>query len=613
MNSNKDYIYLNTFLNEWYLENIDSIIDYFKKVHNKQLSINEFLLVIKRIWQDYINVEKILLLNKYVEDFDSNDLIQLNWNKVNISGFDFLNNIKNNINNFSYDLEKSLKYFDNFTKEKLIAYLEFVQKTDTFCERPWDNYYRDKRKLDYVIWEKYAYNDKDYINSNPMISYRINNYLIQEAINSGDFSNLEIQIKASMEIVEYRNGNDFNFKEIKEKLEEVLQLIDWYLSKQLLEIFVVWVNQFDIWENSFDLKKSIKNIKDYTWIELTWEDLKDKNILDLIKELELWLINNETNLIDFFKLCPIFEKEGRYWDSVDIKEWWELYLIVKNIYLSVRLVNEQSFSLDDLIELYSKEINLTIISEKLDKILWYTQWFYYWYFVESINFKSNWWEKVEIDDNYPVNYENFLDFMWDDEILLDYNQEWLKVDWIKPFSKAWFLEKPERKEYLKNIHNYNIFPKTEWNLVESYIYYNVESFDALCSFINSYILKSKNNKRVWDTFINNKIWINWKQLFIFLNYFLHNKRKKLISMIQNILFSFSNNIWINNFTIKNLAFCEPKENYITFLNECLKNLWKTEKEKNKIFKQTENAFKRKQYESVDKILIEYQIELICKK
>jgi len=50
----------------------------------------------------------------------------------------------------------------------------------------------------------------------------------------------------------------------------------------------------------------------------------------------------------------------------------------------------------------------------------------------------------------------------DDEVILEYNQEWLKFDEniIKPFTKAWFLEKPERKEYLKQ-ENIKLF-KNKW-------------------------------------------------------------------------------------------------------------------------------------------------------
>ncbi|MDD5213298.1 MAG: hypothetical protein PHG82_02645 [Candidatus Gracilibacteria bacterium] len=51
--------------------------------------------------------------------------------------------------------------------------------------------------------------------------------------------------------------------------------------------------------------------------------------------------------------------------------------------------------------------------------------------------------------NFPINKDNFLDFMQDDDLLIEFEKdEGMKWDGTIPWTKKWFLEKPERKEYL---------------------------------------------------------------------------------------------------------------------------------------------------------------------
>lgn len=108
-------------------------------------------------------------------------------------------------------------------------------------------------------------------------------------------------------------------------------------------------------------------------------------------------------------------------------------------------------------------VDYECILNNLNSITKHPKWVYFWYFTEAI--KNELSTEESNANHFPVTRKNFLDLMSDDEIFITFEKDTqFKLDWLKPWSKAWFLEKPERKEYLnsKNIKTFKKFGTIIW-------------------------------------------------------------------------------------------------------------------------------------------------------
>jgi len=404
--------------------------------------------------------------DQYFEHFNISELIKFGWHTFELSE-NFNDLVAKFGNQINYNIWYFFSIFKNLNEEKVLSFFDFFDETK-FKTDIYGHYdsYNQWIELDNIIWEKPNLEDyEDLWVRNKVFLVR---ELIQKAIDDNDYSNLEENLDVILNIkshhfLEYGFKTEIdNYDNLKEKLDKLLKETNWFISKEILKNFIF--SKLDI-----NIKNSIQNTKKLTEIELKTEDLQNNDIINLLENIWFWEINikNAKNnddiyyitkwqeTIKFFKKYPT--NNWIKWETKDIKEWWILNKILKNINLSNKLIEEQDFSFTDLNKLFSYNLIYYVINNKLDKILQYPQWFYYWYFIEFLNYKKRiFFQNQEIDENFPVNYENFTDFMWDDEILInipiDNNFKWYK---IKPWTKAWFLEKPERKEYLK-FDNYKV-------------------------------------------------------------------------------------------------------------------------------------------------------------
>ncbi len=207
-----------------------------------------------------------------------------------------------------------------------------------------------------------------------------------------------------------------NILETGEKKEEIENIFSSFLDN---------IIETDNYEKIifFNLEDSSKDFESITWIKLKANDFENDSILTFLRE----------------------------WKIEDFKEWWFLQKIFANISISNKLINEKNFDLKDLEEFFSYNLDYHLIKEHQKEIFSHSKWFYYWYFVEfNKDFENQLYYWYNIGDNFPVNYNNFVDFMEDDEVAIEFEQdEWLEFEWIKPWTKAWFEEKPERKRFLE--------------------------------------------------------------------------------------------------------------------------------------------------------------------
>ena len=102
---------------------------------------------------------------------------------------------------------------------------------------------------------------------------------------------------------------------------------------------------------------------------------------------------------------------------------------------------EKVIYLWNLTPLYKRDIEY--VKEFVKNIKKNKKWFFYGYFSEAVK------NGIKVDNN-TINTTNFLDYMDENIPLLIFEQDGpLKPGEKKPWTKDWFWEYPERKEYLK--------------------------------------------------------------------------------------------------------------------------------------------------------------------
>lgn len=199
----------------------------------------------------------------------------------------------------------------------------------------------------------------------------------------------------------------------------------------------------------------------------------------------------------------------------------------------------------DIIKIFDKDIQRQIISEvyaseplnrlgnDFDLVINHKYWPEFRFFI----IWPKYWAHLTYYENFPVNSSNFLDFMQDDDTLFEFEETWTKFTWTKPWTKAWFMEKPERIDYVNSfdLEDFNKFWLIPWDwnkAISNFSTKNLDLWEELAEFVDKKISPSKHNTKV---FIENKIppSDNFNKLFA---YYLKNKQNALVSMMEKMNF-----------------------------------------------------------------------------
>lgn len=175
---------------------------------------------------------------------------------------------------------------------------------------------------------------------------------------------------------------------------------------------------------------------------------------------------------------------------------------------------------------------LNKLEGSFDFIKEHKYWVEFWFFIE---FARN-WVHFDIED-FPINKTNFLDFMQDDDILFEFEEVWKQFAWTKAWTKTWFMEKPERINYINSfdLYDYNTLWLIPWKLnkaISNFSTKNLDLWEDLKEFVDKKVIPSKHNTKV---FIENEIppSDNFNKLFA---YYLKNKQNALVPMMEKMNF-----------------------------------------------------------------------------
>ncbi len=473
-NTKENYVKIEDILvsNENIIINIEFLENYTTQNFNIYQILNFLLLTknycLKNNWLFILNIEK---LDSFFKTNNKEQLLHFNW-----KNFELLENfdkLYKNLNKFLPDLNLFLHTFKNLNLEKTIEFYNFLKENHKQIKRKinYEFYEEDNLKLKYIIWE---YVNIDNFRNNEKVKAFLVRALIQFSLDTWNYSNLIENINNILK--EHLYINEIINEELsKNKLLEVLKITNWFINPNIAEKLIIWNNFYKKEENEKFLWLKLENIteefKKITQIkeEINPKDFQDNIFIWFLERVWYHIIWNDTwkEFDKFFKYFP--DNNWKAWKIEDFKKWWFLEEIIWHLDISLELIEKKKFSLNNLKDFYSYSIDTIFFRKKITKIFKYKN-LYYWYFKEAKNaiLNPNYNFTVEIADNYPINHNNFTNYMWDNEIFLNYNQEWLKTNWIKPFSKAWFLKKPERKEYLKE-ENLDII-RNYWIVYSIYLF-----------------------------------------------------------------------------------------------------------------------------------------------
>lgn len=233
----------------------------------------------------------------------------------------------------------------------------------------------------------------------------------------------------------------------------------------LMELWVSWIESIKEatkkWISpklqNFYLKKLVE--KEYLTenIKIFLGKDRAKHLPHLIKLLSK--NPNEFNLI-VDNLYKNYDKTRRLLRNVDLKSKKERAKIEKKFFKHSDW--KKIFKVLNTFNKYS--VDYECVLNNLNSITKHPKWLYFWYFIVAIKNGLTIIKESNVS-HFPITRENFLDSMNDEDVLITFEKDnWFKSDWISPWSKAWFLEKPERKDYLKPeiIKTFNKFGTIIW-------------------------------------------------------------------------------------------------------------------------------------------------------
>ncbi len=271
-------------------------------------------------------------------------------------------------------------------------------------------------------------------------------YVLPELIKTWKIDEEELNRFFKEEAIEKAKTNDYWARSVLPELiktwkidEEGIKLLNRFFKEEVIKKA----------ETNDDWAKSVLPALIETW-------KIDKNILDKVFKLAL-----KKNWVEVIKSCieqwyfswvkeSYSEKFNEYKKIAD--EVFELLdkkidiIFLKENILNVELLNVELLNkIKNFLNRYEK-IDKDFFIENLEKIL-KEKSLEYWYFRQLVLNEKQLPEDIE---EFPITINNFTDFMEDWEVLLEFEQDKnTKFEWIRPWSKEWFLENPERKKYLK--------------------------------------------------------------------------------------------------------------------------------------------------------------------
>lgn len=512
--------------------------------------------------------------------------------------------IKENIENikeYQKVLEKEFpkKSFSLELVEKL-KFWQTLEEFEEFCNirvrtlLKWAN----NDMLEFVLDKYYINNLYDFIK----LAYNVNFIDILEHKNIGTLELVlnKFKIKNLDKLIDIYNILNVRYilaKAKKENLEYAIELLNIQtiqefeefisndyvkriLEESNLETLQLIIDFLDINESNFNIFAFNTNILELS-INIDSEILI--YLLDLY-EIKNW-INGISNLNKF---ASTYSSTAR-----NFKKWR-----LENLKIFDRDIQKQMID-----EIWAYPLNK--LEKDFDKIKNHKYWKEFWFFIEA----PKHWRHFSFPETFPVNTSNFLDFMQDGEILFDFEISWTKLDLTLPWTKAWFLENPERIEYMNsfNLGNLNKFWLIPWNstnAISSFSAKNIDLWESLAEFVDKKVIPSKHNTKIFTE--NN---ITPSDVFNkVLTYYLKNKQNQIISMMEKLSFieEFWLDIKLDNFkTLDNFKY----ENWELKIDELkpiflkiLKLNW--ENKQTKLLNQFDNFVTRKNIKWLEKLLAE---------
>ncbi len=480
-------------------------------------------------WRIVGNLE---LLDKYVDNFNIKDFITLSNNKYYLQELpeDFLEVFQRQVKK----IERILIIFDNITLEQLIKYSKnyediFIQRSfhsnprKMFNEYLWkQNNLDDYDNLSDKIWFEinrwmfqYYFDTWNYENLKEAFSLiNSKSYKFWMTENSSWLKDLVVRL------IEKTNWYlDENLLEIFITWKQWRNITDeenW--DREMVCNWALCIEELEYVENLtwVDLrKKTFQNIFTSGFIINVLNDKeKYEKIFDKRKKEEFIKIFEYDISMEFF-----YENIDEILNNPGWILYWYFHL---NLLFSltengkwINLPEDFPINLKNILEFMPEnEILLTIYNNKFSRIDWTIAWTKAWFLEnpkrlcylkpEIIKSFNKYWTIVWLwilewidkndditvkeclsyfstqmklwgifnDINFPIQIDNFIDYLPENEPLFTFEKDQnLKYNWTKPWTKAWFLEKPERQNYLKpeNIIIFKLYSTTVWLAILEWI------------------------------------------------------------------------------------------------------------------------------------------------
>jgi len=410
---NKNNVYLSSFLWEDYFEDLKSVLKYFQKYQKKDLSINEFLLVLTET--DKIDLEYVELLNENLSDFDAKNLIKIDWNIVS-SDFDYINKIKYLLldrNSFYYIFE----LFNWWTKEKLINFLEFYQKIRFVKDINWNN--DRSRKFEYVYWEYNELESYKLWTRNKVFLIR---YLTQKAIDKNNFLYLNEIINIILQNENYQFDNIDNI----DNLEEIIKYNLFAIPSQWSNILLQLLKKL---ENKVSKKRlySLENFLSNDLLNQMYQIMKN----DIEKFLNKQNLEKKCTMVNQYSKLDI-SIYLRYGHTVNFPEIWEYIVLFVDTFLE---------------KWYSKYIkNIRLIPRN-----------YKWIYIpRQVFFKNT--KNVEL---YNVSWSKFRVALENDSIPFHLSHSRYKNNFNRPYIISWWMKRNNDKNEI--VANFELKKSADFN------------------------------------------------------------------------------------------------------------------------------------------------------
>ncbi len=413
-NNEENYVYLENILKRRNIsENMDFFTKYFKEILKDPLSINELLTWLETsknntCYNNWLYLVRTLeIFNEHLDWFNAKDIVY-KWDdkKLHIKEIEKWFFDKLFFDGELLMLNEFLKIFKNITLNKLIKLNK--NYTEIFSYK--DEYWHKRKGIEHFIWDPYWFEMRNYSSSSEektskINAFEINRVIIQNAIDTDNYENLwsSLQVIQTNFITHNSIKLLWDNEERKNIMSELLNKTWWYLDGELFKNFIPYNS---ISYHLDEQEKVTYQLEELDYIlQLTQIDFKDKKF----QNIETSLFLSEV-LKDKEKYQKIFTKE-----------------------------NKIKFN-----EIFSYNISLDVFYKHLEFILSTDLWLFYGYFSKSIE------NDEKLPENFPITLENFLDNAPSNIPLFNFKKDqWIKMEWIQPWTEQWFLEKKERLGYLE--------------------------------------------------------------------------------------------------------------------------------------------------------------------